>query len=203
MHESTSLPCKDLYKLQRLQWIDQYRFESLELKDEMIKLAKDLNSRGLIDIATLWRGSFYKKEILENRHEHLSIRWLDASLGCGVFANKDLKEGDYIGCYLGKLGARFIWQECQNAYCFLYPIQPSFFYKLYQGCWNANALICGNHTRFINHSENANANAYAAYVNSFFYIVIIASRRIERGEQISYDYGSTYWNRRHDKQNLN
>jgi SET domain-containing protein len=51
----------------------------------------------------------------------------------------------------------------------------------------------GNLTRFINHSIHPNLKPIHVFYEGFYHLIFLALRRIEKGTQLSYDYGKNYW----------
>jgi SET domain-containing protein len=48
-------------------------------------------------------------------------------------------------------------------------------------------------TRFINHSSNPNLTPIHAYWEGFYHLIFLSLRAIHPGEQLTFDYGETYW----------
>jgi SET domain-containing protein len=51
----------------------------------------------------------------------------------------------------------------------------------------------GNLTRFINHSRDPNLQPIHVFYDGFYHLIFIALRKIQQGEELSYDYGQSYW----------
>jgi SET domain-containing protein len=103
-----------------------------------------------------------------------------AVTGLGLFATKPIKRGAYIATYRGR---RISTEEAdrREARGARYMFELS-------SRWTIDGSPRWNVARYINHSCRPNA----APVGRKGGIVIVASRRIEPGEEITYDYGREY-----------
>jgi SET domain-containing protein len=111
-------------------------------------------------------------------------------VGFGVFATQSIPYLTYIGEYAGELRARKRKTDRSNNYIFGYMV------GFFGTPWIIDASKKGNFTRFINHSFHPNVNSRGVIVDGLYHIIFFANRRIEKGEQLTYDYGPTYWNKR-------
>jgi SET domain-containing protein len=132
----------------------------------------------------LWLGAYFQKEIREGKESDVAIRWIDTTLGWGVFALRDFRKMEYIAEYAGRVRRRKWWGEGKNGYCFEYLANP--FYTI-------DALEEGGIGRYINHSANGNLESGSAIVDEVSHIVFYTRRAIAKGEQLCYDYGPDYW----------
>ncbi len=127
-----------------------------------------------------------------------SIKWIDKYLGYGLFAEKPIKEGEFIGEYCGVVQRSGFFQAGKSCeYAMRYP-KLSFGFKRYMydaGKW-------GNELRFANHSYSPNLQPVIALENGLCHPVLIALKDIESGEQLVYDYGEDYWSKRHPPQDI-
>ena len=57
----------------------------------------------------------------------------------------------------------------------------------------------GNLTRFINHSDQPNLEPIGVFWKGSLHIILRSLKKIQKGEQLTYDYGADYWSRRKDK----
>lgn len=141
-------------------------------------------------IQQLWRGSYYKNAIESLQMPPFLLRWIDADLGWGVFAQAPLKKGQYIAEYTGVLRKRKK-SDRHNAYCFEYVFIPE-----KSTPYIIDAETQGGISRYINHSEQGNLEPTLATIGYFTHILLLAKRPIEKGEQLCYDYGPDYWKHR-------
>src|SRR5579862_5449971 len=103
-----------------------------------------------------------------------------AYTGLGLFATKPIKRGAYIATYRGRIitseeadrrearGARYMFELTKR--------------------WTIDGSPRWNLARYINHSCRPNAEPVGRNGG----IVIVALRRIEPGEEITYSYGKEY-----------
>ena len=103
-----------------------------------------------------------------------------SSTGLGLFATKPIKRGGYIATYRGR---RIQTEEAERREArgarYMFTINKR---------WSIDGSPRWNLARYINHSCLPNANPVGRNGG----IVIVASRRIEPGEEITYDYGREY-----------
>src|SRR5579863_9980866 len=79
-----------------------------------------------------WLSAYFKKELLYGTSSEaptaqtlppsLSLRWIDDTIGWGVFAERDIQSLEFIAEYSGLVRKR-TKRDCKNAYCFEYPIK--------------------------------------------------------------------------------
>ena len=175
---------------------NNYEFELLnEIGFQSAKERREILSRGLKELQkgnvspkALKLGEKYRKEIEVNEWPLVSIRYINDNVGHGVFAEELLKADCYIGEYTGivRENTRIYFVPLNN-YCFQYPVLDR---------TGRNFVIDGtkgNFTRFINHSPKPNLQPAYAFVDGFYHLIIFPNRDIQKGEQLSYDYGESYW----------
>jgi uncharacterized protein len=136
-------------------------------------------------------GTKFIRKIEAEYIPHVSIRWIDESIGYGLFAEEDLEAGCYVGEYTGivrKNGKKYF--EPLNNYCYEYPVPDEI------GRSYVIDAIQGNLTRFINHSFHPNLKPIHAFYEDFYHLIFLAIHRIEKNSQLSYNYGQNYWHLR-------
>jgi uncharacterized protein len=103
-----------------------------------------------------------------------------SATGLGLFATKPIKRGGTIATYRGRRisTAEAERREARGAR-YMFTINRR---------WSIDGSPRWNLARYINHSCRPNANP----VGHNGGIVIVASRRIEPGEEITFDYGREY-----------
>lgn len=162
-------------------------FNSLSLEK---KIQKKL-SRRFLSQREKWLGCFYAREMLLGCQTQLTIAWINQKVGYGVFANQEIAKNTCIGEYTGLIRKRSWFEGDNNIYCFEYPILE---YK--RSSYVIDARLMGNHTRFINHSTEPNIDSILVYHEKKRHIVLYANKRIQKGSQLCYDYGPSYWKSR-------
>lgn len=134
------------------------------------------------------------------------------SAGQGVFAESDIPAGTFLGEYTGEIhipsdeeichigddyrrfrAGRHEYDPSHEEYAFTY--HP---YQDYSALPFAiiDAAKAGNHTRFINHDAEPNADVGYAFVDGMWHTFLVANQDIAKGTQVSFDYGQDYWNLR-------
>ncbi len=134
-------------------------------------------------------GSRFIQKIKVEYIPNVSIRWLNESLGHGLFLEENLDRGSYVGEYTGivrKNDLRRYFNPINN-YLYEYPI-PDEIGKSY-----VIDATQGNLTRFINHSFHPNLDPVYAFYDGFYHLIFLATHRIEKGTQLCYNYGKNYW----------
>lgn len=100
--------------------------------------------------------------------------------GLGLFATKPIKRGAYIATYRGR---RISTEEADRREA----RGARYMFEL-NSRWTIDGSPRWNMARYINHSCRPNAKPVGRKGG----IVIVALRRIEPGEEITYDYGREY-----------
>jgi hypothetical protein len=122
------------------------------------------------------------------RRAPVSIRLIDTRIGFGVFADRDLAEGELIGEYAGMVCLAD--SVADKTYCYQYP---SLQHEGNETGLTIDARIMGNETRFINHTRPE----AVIHVNEFFHgtwhVIFTVGSPVAQGEQILIDYGDPYW----------
>jgi hypothetical protein len=103
-----------------------------------------------------------------------------SATGLGLFATRPIKRGRHIATYRGRRipTEEAVRREARGAR-YMFTINSR---------WSIDGSPRWNLARYINHSCQPNAQP----VGRKGRIVIVAARRIEPGEEITYDYGQEY-----------
>ncbi len=101
------------------------------------------------------------------------------SSGLGLFAEVPFKKGDFVIEYTGKLLSTKEADERNSSY--LFEINSR---------WTIDGGARSNLSRYINHSCRPNCEIEIKKKRIFIY----ALKKIEPGEEITYDYGDDYFN---------
>lgn len=179
---------EELQSLLNFQYAPHNTFESVEAQEELKHrgIAKFHNQGVSQEAQEL--GSRWIEKIRSAYIPAVSIRWLDENLGYGLFAEEVLEEGAYVGEYTGFVrenDRRYF--EPLNNYCYEYPISDD------SGKHHVIDATAGNLTRFINHSYTPNLKPLHVFYEGFYHLIFLAIQRIEKGSQLSYNYGKNYW----------
>ncbi len=125
--------------------------------------------------------------------DYIEVAYINEHVNCGVFASKEIPQGEFIGIYTGELKYGDYDDQEESAYLF----------ELLDEVVYAEAKSYGNFTRFINHSPEDHANVHSMIylydllkfqrVFTIPIIIFYAKTAISRGDQLLYDYGKDYW----------
>jgi len=103
-----------------------------------------------------------------------------SSTGLGLFATRPIKRAAYIATYRGR---RISTEEADER-----EARGARYMFALNSRWTIDGSPRWNVARYINHSCQPNAKPVGRNGG----IVIVALRRIEQGEEITYDYGREY-----------
>jgi SET domain-containing protein len=145
------------------------------------------------------RCSAFLKQIQKTRDDgpeakNVAIRWISKRVGYGVFARKRIRAGTILGFYGGVL--RHIPPSREKAF-----LNDNYLFG-FQGHrelmnFSIDAKEFRNFTAFFNHahykSSGCNLEPTFHFAKDLPRIVFVATRTIEKDEQLCYDYGDSYW----------
>ena len=177
-------------------FIPQIDFENLLIVQDIVERTQKIHKKGELTKEQLWLGSYYKKEIQTMKIPEVTIRWIDDSIGWGIFAAKDFKKREFIAEYCGKVRQRRR-QDKSNSYCFEYVVAPQV-----PTPYTIDAQDQGGIGRFINHSNQPNLLSALATFEWISHVILIANEPIRMGQQLCYDYGPDYWSCRSKPKSL-
>ncbi len=163
-------------------------FESLEDREDVRARGITKLQNNQVSLKSQELGNKFIHKIEEAYIPQVSVRWIDEKIGYGLFAEEDISMGDYAGEYTGivrRNDRRYF--EPLNNYCYEYPVDDEI------GRSFVIDATQGNLTRFINHSLSPNLQPVHVYYDGFYHLIFIAMHKILQGQQLSYDYGKSYW----------
>jgi len=146
---------------------------------------------GFINEKQRWLGIFFENDIQIGKIAPTYIKWINPVMEWGLFANDDITAGTFVAEYTGTIRKYKKAIDDHNAYCFEYSIGG-----VKKTPYTIDAKQGGNLTRFINHSFSPNLLQVPAYLDGIMHVVFRASRKIKKGEQLTYNYGYQYWKKR-------
>jgi len=163
---------------------------SLSFEDRLDVLArgKAKYKNNLVTPQALELGQKYIDKINACYIPKVSVRWISDNVGYGLFAEEPIAAGSYVGEYTGivrRNDRRYF--EPLNNYCYEYPVEDEI------GRSFVIDATQGNLTRFINHRFNSNLQPRHVFYEWTYHLIFIAFRSIGRDEELSYDYGESYW----------
>lgn len=188
---------QDFEKIFKITYLPHLEFANTKTQFHIEKLCDKAFNKGWITAKQKWQGHYYAKSLRGALYLDLTIAWIDSVLGYGVFTNRDLPAHFYIGEYTGILRKRRFFGRWSNLYCFTYAIREG-----KSSSYVIDAQDFGNHTRFINHSEEANLEPISVYCDGLLHVILHTKTAIPAGTQLCYDYGADYWKKREKPRRL-
>ncbi len=179
-------------KMTGVPYVPYLEFESFSLYQKVLKKMRSSS----IGRDRLWLSAYFHKELLSQKLPLLSLRWIDAEMGWGVFAEKDLSSMEFIAEYSGLVRKRRRGDE-ENSYCFEYLMMPGEATE-----YLIDAQDQGGISRYINHSSGPNLSSSMIAHEGVSHIILYTKAKIKKGEQLFYDYGPDYWKKRKPPVNL-
>ncbi len=178
-------PEEELLTIPELEKRLSYRHLPLNVHEDDLKLKGEQSNPSHLAKRL---GRKYHKKILNSYIPDVSIRFVHPSVGYGLFAEKPLKKEQYVGEYTGivRRNDRRYFEPINN-YCYEYPVPDEI---------GRNYVIdatSGCLTRFINHSSKPNLKPLHVYWEGFYHLIFLSLHEIASGEQLSFDYGESYW----------
>lgn len=132
-------------------------------------------------------SELYSGHIANKTLAPMSIRWINSQVGYGVFAESNIRKGDFIGIYGGVVVEESPTRS--NDYAWNFPMPDK---KIM-----LDAIEYGNEISLVNDGKNPNcAMAQILGRDGACYICYIATRDIAVGEQFLVSYGPGYWQSR-------
>uniref|UniRef100_A0A8B9RHR6 [histone H4]-lysine(20) N-methyltransferase n=2 Tax=Astyanax mexicanus TaxID=7994 RepID=A0A8B9RHR6_ASTMX len=120
----------------------------------------------------------------------MMVKYIEGK-GRGVFATENFQKGQYVVEYHGDLLLKTDAKKREAVYaqdpttgCYMYYFQ--YLSKTY--CVDATKET-DRMGRLINHSKNGNCQTKLHDINGIPHLILVASRDIEEGEELLYDYG--------------
>lgn len=177
----------------------------VKVKKPSQRVAENKNSqnRKVTDYYPIRRSSRRSKTELkcaEKKHiDELIIKGIENGMmvkniegkGRGVFATENFQKGQYVVEYHGDLLLKTEAKKREAVYaqdpttgCYMYYFQ--YLTKTY--CVDATKET-DRMGRLINHSKNGNCQTKLHDINGIPHLILVASRDIEEGEELLYDYG--------------
>ncbi len=163
-------------------------FESLDDREDILARGQSKLQNNQISLESQELGQKYIEQIEAAYIPSVSVRWISERVGYGLFAEEELVPSSYVGEYTGivRRNDRKYFEPLNN-YCYEYPVDDEI------GRSFVIDATQGNLTRFINHSARPNLKPIHVFYAGFFHLIFVALRSIQKGEELSYDYGENYW----------
>jgi SET domain-containing protein len=161
-------------------------FQDEELFHSLHELGIKKQEAGEVLLEHLEYGKKFKEEIERGALAKTSVRWCGGKIGWGLFAEEALKNGAFVGEYTGNVRKNDDHLSVNN-YLYEYPIPD------YIGRSHVIDATRGNLIRYVNHKTHANLKPVYAFVEGIYHLILLAKQDIGKGEELTYDYGKTYW----------
>ena len=116
-------------------------------------------------------------------------KFIDDDIGHGLFATRDIPDEYCLFEYSGLLSVDDISRSSFDGYKICYPgldLRTGRMLTL-------SAFSVGNHARLINHSIPVNVAFRVAILENIPRIIVVTTRKIQKGEEFYVDYGELYW----------
>lgn len=167
-------------------YIENPIFSSFEALQEAIGDVPWLLTNTFVGLEQRRLGAWLHAKLVSGYIGDVYIDWVNDTVGWGLFADKALDEGTFIGQYCGAVrkmqkGAK----DAINEYCLRYP---SRFFSFHY--WVLDARNAANETRCINHSFTPNLKAIALIDRQLLHVGFFTTRPCNRGEELCFNYGT-------------
>lgn len=159
-------------------YLHELQFETPELEEKIRRGCRTQKIAHLIPDHEIERGERFANF---QKPPAISIRYIDETVGYGLFAEETLPMGTIIGEYTGTIKLK-----SEGSYIFGYGLFNATEHYVLDGS-------SGNYTRFVNHSNRPNLLVYDAFYNGIHHTVFETARPIAFGEQLLINYGPRYW----------
>lgn len=183
---------KDFFAEKKIAYLPRTVYVDEGVRSAILRRCARVDRKGKVERERRWLGSYYSRELEEEYFPPFEIRWVNTRIGYGVYARSLLLPCAFIGEYTGYVRRKKLFFAKSSDYCFGLETHmgwPGYVIDAEKG---------GNMTRFLNHSQRPNLEPVAIFHKGLIRIVLRTLRRIEKGEQLTYDYGVDYWRKRED-----
>ena len=165
-----SISIQEFEEKLQIKYLDQLEFENIDfLRWIYYKCQKQLKKDNFRQM-NQWILALYENGIYEAKRDKVYIRWIDPSLGYGVFASEHIPALTYIGEYTGVVKLRKKRKAYLNDYIFSYVAGPK------TSPFIIDAKEKGNFTRFINHSLEPNLTSRWVITNGITRIIVFSNQ---------------------------
>lgn len=197
-------PLDQLQLILNFEYLPHLEFKDVNFLNTVAKWSKHYANKHLTSTKERWRQAYYAKELLSGYHPNIYIKWVNSNVGYGIFANEDIPKDTFIGEYTGEIQLVTQTYFTNNDYLWQYTPSLAPHVPIIKDCFatSINAKYKGNHTRFINHSDQNNLDSYYIFSEGLLRVCFLSIKDIPKDTQMTYDYGSTYWRNRKKKREI-
>lgn len=171
-----------------IKYLENLQFSRYEQFKKVLSSCPWILNKSILGKENREMALIFQNEISQSFVADTTIKWINDDLGYGLFANNDFPGETFIGEFTGSIKILNRKHASPNAYCFHYPTRFwSWDYTL------IDAQKGGNETRFINHSDRPNLKPLCLCEKNLLHIVFISNTNIQKGDQLTYNYGQDFW----------
>lgn len=175
-------------KITGITYLPHLQFDSLTSLNQVRRQCQFMVANKYLSPSVKWLGIFFAKELSQGFVNDVFIQWIDEKIGYGVFANRHFAPGEYIGEYTGVVKRTRFFAQNLNEFCFHYPTDNRFIH-----IHTIDAKHKGNETRFMNHNNKPNCEAFICYFDTLLHVCIRTIKEVKKGEELTYHYGKDWW----------
>lgn len=179
---------KEFEQFFAITYLQNLTFPSYSLLTEIIRKCPWLLAKTVVGEEHRSLGSALRSALFSGKVAPCSIRWINQELGYGLFAENRIAKMSFIGQYTGIVRRVNRLKSDLNGYCMHLPTK---FFSW--GYYLIDAYKGGNELRFSNHSGKPNMKPFCLVDRSLIHIGLFATRDIEPGEELTFNYGKDYW----------
>lgn len=134
-------------------------------------------------------------EAINQRYQApLYLKYINQTVGYGVYANEPIHANDIIGEYTGKvISQQNVLTKSVKSRAYIMEIVGCLAGYYWPESLYIDAHEAGNFTRYINHSYTPNVMGKQIFDGKWWHIMLIAGREIAQDQQLLIDYGKNYW----------
>lgn len=173
---------------QEIEFLSQPLFENEKVLEEILIQSKRAKMEDIIPPERIWMGIYFDEEIQKGAHPKVSIQYINDKVKFGVFAEKKIPPCAFVGEYTGIIQERRKKELQGKVYCARYTV-----WEMGRRQFIIDAEKKGNFTRFINHSATPNLALQSVYWRGMPRMIFVALKEIEKGSQLTFDYGTFFW----------
>ncbi len=187
---SPSFSVEELERRFNFSYLPHLEFDSIDTVEAICerteKTLKDKTTRAM----NHWTQSLHERSYRTTELDCIALGYVNPLVGHGIFAKKHLPKLTLIGEYTGEVRKRSKRGDRFNDYIFAFSSGPK------NTPYIIDARHKGNLTRFINHSEQPNCISRWMVIDGITRIIFYTKDIVQKGEQLTYDYGRFYWRSR-------
>jgi hypothetical protein len=178
-----SCSLKELEALLNFQYLQKLTFSP---EEKILEKGLQKYQKGDVLQEHLLLGKKFEKEIQDGLSPQVSVRFCQSGVGFGLFAEEDLEEDIFVGEYTGLVRKNNDYLK-MNDYLYSYPVEDSIGRNYVIDATNGNLM------RFVNHSFWPNLKPSYAFIDGIYHVILVTIMPIQKGRQLTYDYGRNYW----------